>query len=145
MINAMQSKLPGWFWILATLALLWNLIGVAAYLMEVTMSPEALAELPEAQSNLREATPAWVTGCYAIAVFAGTLGSIALLIRKTWAVPLFGISLAAVILQMGYVFGGMNAAAVLGASATILPIVIVLLGAAFLWFSMGAKKRGWLA
>jgi hypothetical protein len=144
MSSEIHSKVPAWFWLLAILAVLWNLVGVASYLMDVTLSEEALAQLPEAQRNLRAATPSWVTGCYAIAAFAGALGSIALLVRKAWAKLLFAVSLAAVILQMGYVFIGMNASEVLGAAAMIFPAIIIVLGIFWLWFSMLSQKRGWL-
>ena len=144
MPGEIHSKIPAWFWVLAILAMLWNLVGMAAYLMDVTLSEEALAQLPAAQRNLRAATPPWVTGCYAIAVFAGALGAVALLVRKAWATPLFAVSLAAVILQMGYVFIGMNASEVLGAAAMIFPAIIIVLGIFWLWFSTLSQKRGWL-
>ena len=70
------------FWIISGLALVWNLLGVANYLMSVTMDPEVLAALPEAEQALYADIPAWVTSAFAIAVFSGTLASLALLLRK---------------------------------------------------------------
>jgi hypothetical protein len=140
-----SMKLPAWFWVIAGVALLWNLIGVSAYIADVTMSEEAVANLPEAQQAMRADTPSWLTAVYALAVFAGVLGSIALLLRKAWAAPIFGVSLAAIIVQMGYVLFGMNTIGVLGAAAAIFPAIVVAIGAAELWFARMTKTRGWIS
>lgn len=133
-----------WFWIAAIFAVLWNLVGAGTYLADVTMSSEALSNLPEGQRNLREATPIWVTGAYAIAVFAGLCGAIALILRKAAATPLLTVSVIAVIVQMGFVFVGMNAMAVLGPGAMIFPAIIIIIGILLVWFSMSANQKGWI-
>lgn len=139
-----SSKLPTWFWIVTALAVLWTLTGVASYIMDVTMNEEMLAQMPEAQRAIYETRPSWVVGLYAIAVFTALFGAAALALRKKLAVPFFGVSLAAVVVQMGYVLFGMSVIATLGATAAIFPAVIVVLGALLLWFSMQAKSKGWL-
>lgn len=138
------NKLPTWFWVLAALAVVWNFLGVGAYFADVTMGEEAMQQMSAAERDLRDATPVFVTGAYAIAVFAGLAAAIALLLRRRLATPLFAVSLAAVVVQMGYLFLGMNAAAVLGNTAVIFPSIIILLGALLLWFSVAANKKGWL-
>lgn len=138
------SSVPKWFWIVAGVALLWNLMGVGAYIADVTRTDEALAKLPEAQQALYAAQPVWVTGAYAIAVFAGLLGSAALLFRKGLATPLFAVSLAAVIVQFGYLFLAMNVFAVMGAAAAVFPVVIIVIAAFLTWFSIQAKARAWI-
>ena len=142
---SMHAKLPIWFWIIAIAGLLWTLMGVASYIMDVTMSEETLAKMPEAQRAIYETRPSWVVGLYAVAVFAALIGAAALALRKKLAVPFFGVSLAAVIVQMGYVLFGMSVVATLGATAAIFPAVIVILGAFLLWFSMQAQSKGWLS
>lgn len=139
-----DQKLPTWFWVVAALAVLWNLMGAFAYYSDVTMSPEALAELPQAQQDLRAAMPSWVTGLYAIAVFGGLAAAIALVLKNKLAIPLFAVSLAAVVIQMLYVSFGLNAAGLMGTSSLIFPVVIIALGALQLWFSMHAKGRNWI-
>ena len=140
-----DQPLPTWFWVVAVLAVLWNLMGAFAYYSDVTMSPEALAELPQAQQDLRAAMSSWVTGLYAIAVFGGLAAAIALCLKYKLAIPLFAVSLAAVVIQMLYVSFGLNAIGLMGTSSLLFPAVIILLGALQLWFSMHAKGRGWIA
>lgn len=143
-MSMQSSKLPAWFWIVTAAALLWTLTGVASYIMDVAMSEETLAKMPDAQRAIYETRPSWVVGLYAIAVFTALIGAAALALRKKLAVPLFGVSLAAVIVQFGYVLFGMSVIATLGATAAIFPAVIVVLGAFLLWFSMQAASKGWL-
>jgi hypothetical protein len=111
--------------------------------MEVTMSEEALAALPEGQQALYAARPAWVTGAFAIAVFAGLAGSILLAMRKSLATPVFMLSLVAVIGQMAYAFLLSNTLEVMGPGSAILPSVIIVIAAALVWFSTRAKVKGW--
>ncbi len=48
-----------------------------------------------------EATPGWLTVAFGVAVGAGVLGSIGLLLRQRWAVPCFAVSLVALLVQIG--------------------------------------------
>jgi ABC-type xylose transport system permease subunit len=141
MPESMPHKPTRRFWIVSVVALAWNLIGVMSYLMSVTSGPEAL---PEAERNLYADIPAWATAAYAIAVFSGLLGCVALLLRKTWAVPLFIVSLVAVLVQMGYAFFMTALFEVKGASAAVLPLLILAIAAYLAWFSRSAQERHWL-
>ena len=53
-----RSTPPGWFRPVAVVALLWNLLGCVAYLADVTMKPEDIAKLTEAQQALMASRPA---------------------------------------------------------------------------------------
>ncbi len=139
-----MAKVPVWFWIIAAVAVLWNLGGIYAYWSHVTLSDEALAALPEAQRNMYLSMPAWATAAFAIAVFGGVVASIALALRSRFAVLLFGVSLAAVFVQMFQAFVLANALAVAGASAAIVPSMIVIIAIVLLWFSSMARGKGWL-
>ena len=144
MSETTSKSIPTWFWFAAGGALIWNLIGVMSYLVDVTMSSEAIAKLPQAQQQLREATPALVTGAYAIAVFTASLGSLALLLRRAWAVPLFWVSLFAILTQFGHMFLFANAIARAGATSMILPSFIVIISLLLVRFSLSVKRKGWL-
>lgn len=132
------------FWIVSSVALAWNLIGVMSYLMSVTTGPNDLAALPEAERSLYSDIPAWATAAFAIAVFGGVLGSVALLARKAWAVPVFLVSLVAIVVQMGHAFFASALLEVRGAGAAVLPLLVLAIGAYLVWFSRSARDRGWL-
>ena len=92
------------FWIIGIAALIWNIMGVSAYLGQAYMTDEILNALPEADQLYYTNIPAWVTAAFAIAVFAGTIGCLVLLLRKSWAIILFILSLVAVLIQFIFNF-----------------------------------------
>ncbi len=134
---------PVMFRVVAVAAVIWNVLGVLAFVMNVTISAEAMAAVPEAQQALYAAQPIWVTGAFAIAVFAGLGGSIALVLRKSIATTIFVVSLVAVIAQMFYAFAMSNMLSVMGASSAVMPSLIIIIAAALVWFSTRSNAKGW--
>ena len=142
--EATTTSIPKMFYLISGAALLWNLLGIAAYVGQVTMSPETLAGLPPEQRALYENTPAWVTSAFAIAVNAGAIGCLLLVLRKALAMPVLILSLAAVLVQMFHNFFLSNAVEVLGAAATVGPTFVIIVGIYLVWFANDAKTKGWL-
>lgn len=102
MTTSIKTLAPKSFLIISIIALLWNLMGTMTFFMEVFITPEALAALPDAESALYENTPLWLHIVFGIAVFGGTLGCVLLLMKKSVALPIFIISLLTILTQMGY-------------------------------------------
>lgn len=136
--------IPRKFYWISALALAWNLAGVMAYVGQVTMSEETLAALPDAERLFYETMPAWVTAAFATAVTAGALGSLLLILRSPWALPVLGISLAAVLVQLAHGFFISDALEVLGASSLVLPLIITVVASYLIWFANDARQEGWL-
>jgi len=132
------------FWVSGA-ALVWNLLGVMAYVGQVTMSPDALNAIPEEQRTLYENIPAWVTSAFAIAVNAGAIGCLLLILRKSLALPVLIVSLAAVFVQMFHNFFLSNAVEVMGAAAVVGPVFVILIGIYLVWFANDAKAKGWIS
>ena len=141
-MNESKTKPSSGFWIISVLALLWNLYGVFQYLVLAYMRDEALADLSEAQRNLYEQIPAWVTGAFAIAVFGGLLGCILLLLRKRSASILFAISLVGILGQMAYNIFLSDAREVYGNQALVMPILVIAVGVFLVWFSNKMAAKG---
>jgi hypothetical protein len=144
-MTAESTTAPKWFKIIAITALIWNLLGVMAYIMQVTMSPEALAALPEAERLLYETVPSWATGAFAISVFGGTLGCIALFAKKASAFPLFIISLIGILTQMYHSFFMSNSFEVFGPGGAIMPVMVIVVAIYLIWLSQSAKSKGWIS
>ena len=132
------------FWIVGGAALVWNLVGLVFYYSHVTMTPEALEGFTDAQQEFFNSTPMWATSAYAIAVNAGVLASLFLLLRKAWAVPLFMLSLLGILVQDFNAFVLANGLEVWGSNGIILPAVVVVIGVALVMYSRTAKEKGWL-
>lgn len=139
------AKPATWYWVVAILAVLWNLIGVGTYIMQVTMSAEAMQALPPEQQELMKNIPTWVTSAYAIAVWFGLLGCVLLLVRKAWAVPVLIISLLGIVVQMYYVIFMSKSMEVSGPMGMILPISVTLIGFLLVWFARSARSRSWIS
>ena len=92
------------FYVICSVTLIWNLIGIFNYLGFVYMSNEAFTSLSEEMQLFLNTRPAWVTGSFALAVFSGTIGNIGLLLRKKWANFILIISLISVVAQTIYNF-----------------------------------------
>jgi hypothetical protein len=131
------------FWVLSVLALLWNIIGVYAYLAQVNMTDEVIATLPQPQQDYYNGVAPWAMRAYATAVFTGLLGCILLLFRKKYATTLFIISLIAVIAQASY-NSFIQEFMPIENSHLIMAGVIILIGVLLIIFSINATKKGYL-
>ena len=138
-------KPPMWFWSMGVIALIWNAMGVMAYLVQAYMTPEALAALSEAEQALNANVPAWATAGFAIGVFGGAAASIFLLMRKRIAYLLFVISLVGVFVQNLHTFFMSNTIEVMGSQAIIFPLLIVLIGIGLILLSKKGKENNWLS
>jgi presenilin-like A22 family membrane protease len=132
------------FWIISILALLWNLTGIMSFAMNVMITPEALEALPQAERELYEHSPVWLNFVYGLAVFSGALGSILLIIKKASAYRLFLISLLTILIQMLYSIFFTKSMEVYGATALIMPILVIAIAIFLLWYSKSAIKKGWI-
>lgn len=137
------KQAPRWFTVVAALALVWNLLGVMAYIMQVTMSPEALAALPQEQQQLYENTPTWATAAFAIAVNGGALGCVLLLLRKNLAGIFLSLSLAGVLVQMFHAFFMTNSIEVLGPAGLVMPIMVLIIAIYLVFLAVKAKTNLW--
>lgn len=135
---------PTWFWIVSAVALLWNLMGVFAYLADAYMSIEDLEQMSQAQRLLYESRPAWVTGAYAIAVWGGAMGCLLLLMRTKWARAILYFSLLGIVAQLSYSIFLSNSLEVYGPVGLVMPIMVLCIGIALIFFANKAIARGWL-
>ena len=134
-----ENEPPRWYWLVAVLGLLWNLIGLAAFVGQLAVDPDTL---PAAQREFYAATPAWATAAFATAV-GGVIGCIALLLRRRWAMPVLTLSLLGIVVQVAHsVFVG-GGAEVFGPAAFVLPAATLTIAAALIGFARLAMRRGW--
>lgn len=130
------------FTIVAIALLIWNLIGVTAFIMQYTADPGMLARTDPYTARIFAEMPGWAWVAYGVAVGAGTVGAILLVLRKAAAVGLFTTSLIAVIVQFGYSFLGTDMLAVKGPSAVVFPVVILLIAVFQLLYARNMKRKG---
>jgi Co/Zn/Cd efflux system component len=133
-----------WFWIISIVSLIWNLIGVMAFYMQLSMAPEAIHAMPLAEQELYTSMPSWTMYAFALAVLGDTLGSVLLLLRKRLATPVFAIAFVFTLAQMVYTIFISNLLAVRGAAGVVFPVIILLVGVMLIWFANRSADKGWL-
>lgn len=142
---ANERSVPGWFWMVGGLAVLWEAIGCYFYLVQVRMGPAELAALPQAQADAFAGMATWQWSVFAIAVWIGLAGALALLLRSRWATPLLAVSLVAAIIQYGYTFAATPILSTMPAMEAVpLPAAIIVIGAILVWLALAARRKGWL-
>ena len=143
MSGELDSKAPKWFMIVAAVLLVWNLLGVMAYIMQVMMSPETLAALPEEQRQLYENTPAWATAAFAVAVNFGALGCVLLLLRKNLAGLFLQLSLTGVLVQMFHSFFMSKSFEVFGPGGVVMPVMVIVIAIYLVVLAANANTKRW--
>ena len=133
--------LAGWYWAGAFASLLFMLVAVVGYLVDVTGDP---SQLPLDQRVVAEARPIWAMAAYAIAVWAGLAGAILLVLRRKLAQPLLLVSLvAAVITFMPYaIVPGVRDN--ISTNDVAFAIAILAITWTIFWFARHSSQRGWL-
>ncbi len=146
MTEEIAGKPPLSFWFIGGLALVWNLFGIYIYVNQVTATAEGLAAAgytPE-QVDFMLAAPEWINVAFAIAVTTGVVACLFLLLQKPLATVLFGISLAAVLVQNFGTFVLNNALTVFGPAPAVIQTAVIAVAATMIWYSRLARSKGWM-
>lgn len=141
---AKRASMPTWFFWAGIALVLWGLMGIAALIAHVSVDEAALAKMPPADAAAFRALPGWFAIDFAIGTIASVLGAVALVRGARWAAPISLIALAALLVQFGYVFVATDTLARQGATAAILPAVIIAAASGQLWLARTGAARGWL-
>ena len=146
---AEESKTkPGMaFWLIGGLLAVWNLSGLYMYYMQSLITADQLEDAGYTLLQVAHVmdTPAWAHSGYAIAVNAGVLGVILLLLRKSWAIPMFVISLVGALVQDLDAYVLRDGLEHFDKIWVVLPIIVIVICILEIWYSRRAKARGWLS
>jgi hypothetical protein len=139
-----KRSVPVWYWVIAVVAVLWNLMGCAALATELFAQEAMMESMTEPQKAWARSIPTWIYFVYGVAVGTGVAGSVGLCLRSGWSVWLFAISLVAVLIQMVHTMLIAGGLAVMGPGGAIMPTLVIVLAAFLLWFSWLARGKGWI-
>lgn len=143
-INSNNASPTIFFWVISIIAMLWYLMDVSGFFMRVFMSEETLLAMPENQQQFIQDIPLWVNIVFALEVFGGILGSIGLLLKNKWALPLFIISFIGVLSQTTYLYFLSDAISINGALAIVMPLVAILITIGLIFFTKSSIAKAWL-
>ena len=136
-----SQKPPQWIQVIVLLLLIWNFMGIAFFVLDLSIDPSTL---DATQQEFRSRFPLWTKIIYGLAVGLGTLGTLGLMQRKLWSKNLLVFSLLFVIIQMYhslFIAGGLE---IFGSSVAIMPTVVIILSLVLVWLAQLFGRKGWL-
>lgn len=136
------TRIPRHFWIVGVLSLLWNAVGAFDYAATQLRIESYMSAFTPEQLEYFYGLPAWVVAAWAIAVWSSLLGSLGLLLRKTWAVWLFGVAIVGMVLTALHNFVLSDGLVVMGSGAAAFTAVIWLIAFFLFFYARAMSKRG---
>ena len=133
---------PKHLWIIGIISLPWNMMGAFDYLMTQTRNEAYLAQFTQAQLDYYFNFPTWVVAFWALAVWSSVLGSVLLLMRKGLAMPVFMVSLAAMIITAIYNYGVSDGMEVAGTFGFLFTVMIFFVALGLVLYSRAMRARG---
>jgi hypothetical protein len=135
---------PKWFYVLSILLPLWNVIGVATFFSHMSTTTEQIESMPAVEQQLYLGIPLWANITFAIGVFSGTLGSLALVLKNALAYSILLLSLGCVLVHNIHTLLIANTLQVFGMCGLIMPMIVSFISMFLVWLANDAKHKGWL-
>lgn len=139
---AAPSKTPVHLWIIGGISLLWNAFGAFDYLMTQTAFEPYMSAFTAEQLEYFYTMPTWVDAGWALGVWGSVIGSVALLLRKSWAVWAFAVSVFGMLITSLYSFVLSDGSMIMGTGAVYFSIVIWIVALALLYYAIRMSGRG---
>ena len=117
-------------------------MGVFDFLMTGTKNDMYMGNFTQEQLDYFYDFPMWAIVLWAIAVWGGLLGSVALLLRKKIAFPIFAASLAAMVGTAIYNFVLSNGLEIMGTAGAIFTVIIFAISLLLVVYSKAMVRRG---
>ena len=134
-------KTPVHLWIVGILAVLWNSVGAFDYSATQFRVESYMANFTPEQLEYFYGFPAWADAAWALGVWGSFLGSVALLLRKSWAVGLFGISILGLAGTTVYNYVLSDGRALMGEAALIFTAIIWVIVLFLYFYAQAMAKR----
>ncbi|MBP6107151.1 MAG: hypothetical protein V9E93_13645 [Steroidobacteraceae bacterium] len=141
-MNELNTRTPRHLWIVGVLAVLWNAVGAFDYSASQLRVESYMSQFTPEQLAYFHGFPAWAIAAWAIAVWGALLGSLSLLLRKAWAVWLFGVSIVAMVLTGIYSYLLTDGLALTGTGGAIFTAVIWLIAFNLYFYARAMARRG---
>jgi len=135
------AKTPVHLWIVSILSILWNSGGAYDYIATQYRIESYMNKFTPEQLEYFYAFPAWMDAAWAVGIWGGLLGSVALLLRKAWAVLLFGASILGLAVSTVYNFVLSDGAAAMGEGAATFTGIIWIIALFLYFYAQATAKR----
>ena len=137
-----STKAPWHLWVIGIPAVLWNAMGCFDYFATQSQMESYMSQFTPEQLEYFYGFPVWADACWAIAVWGSLLGSLLLLLRKAWAVWLFGLAIRGMIGTSVYNFVLSAGMALMGTGAMAFTAVIWAIALFLFFYARAMAKKG---
>ena len=134
-------KTPLHLWIVGVLSILWNAGGAYDYVATQYRLESYMSQLTPEMLEYINAYPSWMEMAWAIGIWGAVLGSVFLLLRQSFAVWLFGVSILGLAVSTIYNFILSDATAVMGNKAAVFTFVIWIIALILFFYSRFMARR----
>ncbi len=141
-MNDDMRRTPIHLWIVGIVSLLWNAVGAFGYLATQLGLDGYMGQYSDAQRAFYEAFPAWAVAFWALGVWGAVAGSVALLLRSRWSVPLYAVSLIGLVGSSVYSFLLSEGAALMGVVGSAFSAVIFIVAVLLLVYARRMRAAG---
>lgn len=141
-MNQEAIRTPVHLWVVGVLTTLWNAMGAFDYVATKLRLEFYMSNFTQVQLDYFYGLPAWFTVFWALGVWGALFGSIALLMRKRWAVTLFAVSLLGLIVTSVYSLFFSNGLEIMGTEGSIFSAVIFVIAVSLLVYARKMAARG---
>ncbi len=143
---SVRQRTPAHLWAVGALSLLWNAFGAYDYVMTRMRDTEYLGSMgvdPAVMLAYIDGMPIWAQFGWGLGVWAAVLGSVLLLMRSRYAVHAFIASLIGMALSFGWeMIDGSAPAELKQGGMQYMPLVIIAVGIAQLWYAWRQRSAG---
>lgn len=144
-MSEQAARTPWHLWVIGIVSVLWNAIGAFDYTATQLRLEAYMSAFTPEQLEYFYGFPAWSVAAWALGVWGAFVGSIALLLRKSWAVWLFGVSIVGLVFTTLHNFVLTDGAAMMGPGAMAFSAVIWAIALFLFFYARAMAKRGVLA
>ena len=139
MASEAPTKAPWHLWVVGILSLLWNASGAWVFVSAQAGNP---MDMDATEIAYYAAQAPWFVAVTDVAFAAAILAAIALLLRSRWAVLLYGLSIAAILVTSAYDIAQGTALLLEDQGWLILSCVTTCLAIIQLAYAIAMRKRG---
>jgi len=141
-MSEMNARAPRHLWVIGILAVLWSAVGAFDYTASQLRIESYMSQFPPEQLEYFYGFPAWSVAAWAVGVWGSLIGSLGLLLRKSWAVWVFGASIAGLALTTLYNFVLSDGLSIMGSGAAVFTAVIWIIALFLFFYARAMAKRG---
>jgi hypothetical protein len=136
-------RTPWHLWVVGVLSLLWNAVGAFDFVMTQTRNESYMSNFTPEQLEYFYGFPAWVVATWGVATCGSLLGSVLLLLRSRFAVPVNLVVVVAMAFTFVHNLVLSDGLEIMGGAGALVFTILILVVGVLLWiYARAMASRG---